>query len=249
MFGLSIKENVFNYIIDMFAMNYIKNENTLWHLKVIIYDLINCVLHSFDENSLNGENLRILFDLCYFCMDKNDYTSQKFWNACQSIDRDNITLLMGHSIDTFPISFRHCLTFFSLIAKTSPQLCKQIFEYLNNMDQYCEYLDNLNLDEYVTSGDSVRLVKNRELFDGYVLRLNQKGQLLNVNNSHKIILQSQAITWSICYSFFDLTRHYLSRINHSIEQSEKLLFFFINFKYLNVKKFQIKKITLLTKQI
>jgi hypothetical protein len=231
MFALSIKENVFNNIIEMFAMHYIKNEDTLWHLKLVVYDLINCVLHSFDENSLNGENLRILFDLCYFCMDKNELISQKFWNTCQSIDRDNITLLMSHSIDTFPISFRHCLTFFSLIAKTNSQLCKQIFEYLNNIDQYCEYLDNLNLDEYVTSGDSVRLVKNRQLFDGYILKVNQKGQLLNVNNSHKIILQSQAISWSINYNFFDLICHYLSRINHSIEQSIKhLLIYFLKLK-------------------
>ncbi len=185
-------------------------------------------MHSFDENSLNGENLRILFDLCYFCMDKNYVICQKFWNSCQSIDRDNITLLMSHSIDTFPISFRHCLTFFSLISKTNSQLCKQIFEYLNNMDQYCEYQDNLDLDEYVISGDSVNLVKNRKLFDGYVLRVNEKGQLLNLNNSHKIILQSQAITWSINYNFFDLIGHYLSRINHSMEQSLKYLFLLVN---------------------
>jgi len=96
------------------------------------------------------------------------------------------------------------------------------------MDQYCEYQDNLDLDEYVISGDSVNLVKNRKLFDGYVLRVNEKGQLLNLNNSHKIILQSQAITWSINYNFFDLIGHYLSRINHSMEQSLKYLFLLVN---------------------
>ena len=110
----------------------------------VIYDLLNVVLHLFDENSL-GENLRALFDICFFCMQKNKKIAEHFWSACKQPDRENLTILMSHAIETFPVNLELTFTFFSLIAKTKPEFCKQVVDYLTRMDQYCENFEDLDI--------------------------------------------------------------------------------------------------------
>lgn len=134
----------------------------MWHTKQIIFELINSVLHSFDDNSL-GDSLKLLYELCFFCMLDNEIVCERFWSLCQQADRDNVTILLSYAIETFPISFLLTLTFFSLVCKTSPSMCKQAFEYLSRMDQFCEFFQCLNTDEYVTNGESIRLIKNRKI--------------------------------------------------------------------------------------
>ena len=111
-----------------------------------------------------GDGMKLLFELCFFCMHDNEVVCERFWSLCQLPDRDNLTLLMSYAMETFPVSFVLTLTFFSLVCRTSPEMCKQAFEYLSRMDQYCEFFQCLNVDEYVTNGDAIRLIKNRKIF-------------------------------------------------------------------------------------
>ena len=97
-------------------------------------------------------------------MTKNNAICEKFWTSCKSQDRENITILMSHAIETFPINFSMTLKFFSLMSKTSPDLCKQSVEYLTQMYQFCEYFEDIESDEFVLNGESIKLVKNRVLF-------------------------------------------------------------------------------------
>lgn len=225
MFALSMKENVFMYLLELLASELFKSQDLVWHLKQIIYELLNSVLHSFDENSM-GENLKTLYELCFFCMHKNEIICEHFWRLCQLPDRDNLTLLISYSLETFPISFGLTLTFFSQIASTSPELCKQTFEHLTRMDQFCEYFENISPDEYVSSVDSIRLVKNRKLFEGCVLQTGSKGAILsnlsnsnaNSNIAHRMILQNQAISWNVTFNCLDLIQSYLNRINFAASQ-------------------------------
>ena len=135
----------------------------LWYLKQVIFSLISVVLHSFDENSMS-QNLKTLFELCFFCMHDNEYLCEEFWDICKQPDRGNVTILLSYAIETFPISFGLTLTFFSLIAKTNADLCQQVIGHLTHMDQFCEYFENFNSDEYASSGDTVKLLKSRKLF-------------------------------------------------------------------------------------
>lgn len=138
-------------------------KEVVWHTKQIVYELLNSVLHSFDENSL-GDCLKLLYELTFFCMHNSEVVCERFWSLCQQPDRDNLTILLSYAMETFPISFVLTLTFFSLVCKTSPVMCKQTFEYLSRMDQFCEYFECLNMDEYVVNGEAVRLIKNRRIF-------------------------------------------------------------------------------------
>ena len=199
----------------------------MWHVKQIVYDFLNSVLHSFDESSM-GDNLKTLFELCFFCMDKNELICENFWKACNLPDRENLTILMSHSIEKFPISLGLCFTFFSLISKTNPDLCKQTIDFLSNMDQYCEYLDNLNPDEFTSFDDSIKLLKNHKLFDTFTIPAGQKGVFLGgyisssnqKQNSNRMILKSTAISWRTNFNCFELILCYLNRINYAAEQSK-----------------------------
>lgn len=121
------------------------------------------MLNTFDENSI-GENFKLLYELCFFCMDKHELICRHFWKLCQQPDRENLTILLFYSLETFPISFAPTLTFFTLLSKSSADLCRQVTDYVSHMDQYCEYFDNLNSDEFTIGGDCIRLVTNRRLF-------------------------------------------------------------------------------------
>jgi hypothetical protein len=187
-------------------------------MKQIVYFLLNSVLHSFDENSMH-EHLRIIFELCFVCMNDNKYICEDFWRLCNLVDRDNITVLMYYSIEAFPICFRLTLTFFSLIAKTNVDLCRQVIEYISNMDQFCEYLEDISPEEYVSNGDCIKLVKRRALFDNYMLNVDQKGTFCNSNEIFKVILQSSAVSWNISFNCFDLIEYYFARINFAAAQS------------------------------
>ena len=134
-------------------------------MKQNIFYLLNSVLHSFDENSMS-QNLKTIFELCFFCMHKHQLLGEEFWRMCKQPDRGNITILMSYAIETFPISFGLTLTFFSLIAQSSVDLCQQSLEYLSRMDQFCEYFENFAEDEYASSssGESIKLLKARKLF-------------------------------------------------------------------------------------
>lgn len=150
-------------LINMNCMT-LKKE-VIWHMKQVIFDLLNSILHSFDENSLGGgESLKMLYELTFFCMHANDMVCERFWSLCAQPDRDNATILLSYAMETFPLSFVLTLTFFSLVARTNAHMCKQALEYLARMDQFCEYFDALDMDEYVNNGESVRLIRNRRVF-------------------------------------------------------------------------------------
>lgn len=134
-------------------------------MKQIVFDLLNSVLHSFDENSLGADSLKLLYELTFFCMHNCELVCERFWSMCQQADRANATILLSYAMETFPVSFVLTLTFFSLVAKTGgPVMCKQAFEYLTRLDQFCEYFECLGSDEYVVSGEAVRLIRNRRVF-------------------------------------------------------------------------------------
>ncbi|CAF0748679.1 unnamed protein product [Brachionus calyciflorus] len=224
MFSLSIKENVFVYLLDLLASDIYKNQDLIWYVKQTIYEVLNSVLHSFDENSL-GDNLKFIYELTFFCMHKNHVVCEHFWRLCKLPDRDNLTILIFYSLETFPISFSLSLTFFSLIAKTSPELCKQVFEYLSQMDQFCEYLENLSPNEYISSGEEIQLTKPRRLFDTIQLAPGTKGTILshlasaNSNMAHRMILQNQAVNWNVPFNCLDLIQNYLNKINFAASQN------------------------------
>ncbi len=190
----------------------------MWHLKEILFGLLNSVLQSFDESSMN--HLKNIFELCFFCMHKNEFLCEEFWKMCQQPDRDNITILMSHALETFPISFGLTLTFFSLIASTSPDLCKQTVEFLCNMNQFCEYFDSLNSDEYTSNGEQIRLVKQRKLFEGNMLLKGQKGTLIGGNSDpnatqtsiHQMILQYPTVCWNMNFNCLELIQNHLTKI-------------------------------------
>lgn len=193
----------------------------------VIYDLLNVVLHLFDENSL-GENLRALFDICFFCMQKNKKIAEHFWSACKQPDRENLTILMSHAIETFPVNLELTFTFFSLIAKTKPEFCKQVVDYLTRMDQYCENFEDLDINEYISNGETLKLVRSRKLFDGYIIGEGQRGTIfassstssqLNANSGHKFILQEPVVNWQLNYNCYDLIKTYFNRINYLSEKT------------------------------
>jgi hemoglobin-like flavoprotein len=163
-FVLVKKESPFEFLLNSFVLHLFKNEDILWHIKQIVYHLLTSVLHSFDESSAIGDQLKIVFELCFFCLNKNEVLCEVFWRTCNLEDRDNLTILMSHAIETFPISFRTTLTFMSLLARTSPKLCKDIIEYLTHMGQYCENYNDISQDEYVGNGEFIRLTRRRRLF-------------------------------------------------------------------------------------
>ena len=185
MLAVAIQENVFKYLLGIFTLELFSNqvrqlsrnlifmgnlstragwslEETLWHIKQVIYQLVNVVLHSFDDNSF-GRDLKMLYELCFFCMEANEINCDRFWKACQSSDRDNITILLSYSLETFPINFGTTLTFFSLVARTNLEFCKKVIDYLSQMNQFCEYF-NLMPDEYASNGEQIRLKRKRPLF-------------------------------------------------------------------------------------
>ena len=74
LFSLAIKENVFAYLLDMFALNLFddeSNECLLWHLKQILYAFLNAVLNTFDVERMSADNLKYLYELTFFCMKPN----------------------------------------------------------------------------------------------------------------------------------------------------------------------------------
>lgn len=221
MFSLAIKENVFIYLLNLLVLEVFKNEDVVWYIKHVVYELLNALFRSFDENSL-GENFRSLYEITFYCMNKNEVICEHFWKLCNQPDRDNITILIYYAMETFPISFDLTLTFFSLIAKTNTELSKQIFEYLGRMDQYCEYLENLSPNDFVTSGEQVQLVNSRKIFDCIELPDGIKGTLIchiaspSSNIVHRMILQNQAVNWSVSYNCFDLILSYLNKVPNEI---------------------------------
>ncbi len=238
LFSLSIKENVFGMLLDMFTMNLFDEESSelvLWHLKQILFSFLNMVLDTFDVERMASENLKYLFELTFFCMNKNELVCENFWKSCTSQSSSgngesgaDLTVLMLYAVEKFPISFGLCLTFFSLISKTNPDLCQQTLEYLSRqMDQYCEYLDALNSDEFhiitTNTDDSIRLVKNRLLFDNCVLSAGTRGLLTNLNQSKMTwcgknsILKSTAVNWNVNFNCLVFMQSYLNRFNYAIE--------------------------------
>lgn len=182
-------------------------------------------MNLFDENSL-GDNLRVLFDICFFCMQKNKQVCENFWTACKQPDRENLTILMSHAIETFPINLGFTFTFFSLISKSSAEFCKQIVDYLTHMDQYCEYLEDLDQHEYISNSDAVKLTRGHILFDGYGLGEGHRGCIFsssnseqNSNNSHKMILHAPAVCWQMNYNCYDLIKTYFNKINYLSEKN------------------------------
>lgn len=138
-------------------------------MKQVVFDLLNGVMHAFDETSLGGENLKVLYELAFFCMHDNEAVSERVWRLCQLADRDNVTILFSYALETFPVSFVVALTFFALVAKASPSMCKQTFAHLTCMEQFCEYVECLRLDDYVAAANGadaggVRLIRNRKVF-------------------------------------------------------------------------------------
>lgn len=224
MFSLSVKENVFGYLLDLLASEMFKNKDLTWFIKQVVYELLNGLFKSFDENSL-GDNFKALYEITFYCMHQNEAICEHMWKLCNQPDRDNITILINYALETFPISFDLSMTFFSLIAKTSRELCRQVFEYMSRMDQYCEYLENLNPDDYIQGGDQVQLTRTRRIFDCVQLTNGLKGSLIshlatpNSNIAHRMILQNQAVNWSVTYSCFELIQVYLNKINYEINQN------------------------------
>lgn len=205
----------------------IKKKETLWCITKVIYDLVNSVLHLFDENSL-GDNLCILFDICFFCMQKNKRISSHFWTSCKQPDRGNLTILMSHALETFPINLGFTFSLFSLIARTGSDFCKEVVDYLTHMDQFCEYFEDLNPNEYISNGDSVKLTRNRKLFDGYFLPSGHKGCIFASNScsvqqqgsmAHALILQAPAVGWQYNYNCYDLIKTYFHKINFLAERN------------------------------
>lgn len=184
------------------------------------------MLHSFDDNAF-AQDLKLLYELCFFCMDKCETNCKKFWEACQSADRDNITILMAYSLETFPANFGTTLTFFSLIAKTNVDYCKRVTDYLSQMNQYCEYFDLLP-EDYVANGDTIQLRTRRNLFGTFYLNPGATGTILASNNSscmaHKTILQSPAICWSVNFNCFDLIGINLDRVNFMASTNDASIF-------------------------
>lgn len=225
MFASAVKENVLNNLLMIFATNLFNNQETWLCVTQVIYDLINSVLHLFDENSL-GDNIKALFDICFFCMQKNKSICENYWMLCKQPDRDNLTILMSHSIETFPINLGLTFTFFSLISKISPDLCKQINDYLTHMDQFCEYFEDLDPNEYNSNGDAVKLIRSRKLFDSYFLPDGHQGVIYsssnsqqNSNTSHKLILHAPAVGWPLIYNCYDLIKTYFQKINYLSENN------------------------------
>ncbi len=236
LFNLSIKENVFGHLLDMFALNLFdeeSNELLLWHSKQILYSFLNMVLNTFDVERMASENLKYLFELTFFCMNKNEFVCENFWKSCtnQTMNADSspdLTVLMLYAIEKFPISFGLCFTFFSLISKTNPEFCQETLDFLSRqMDQYCEYLDTINSDEFqiqtTNNEDSIRLVKNRFLFDNCVLSVGTRGLLTNLNQSKMAwcgknsILKSTAVNWTVKFNCLIFMESYLNRFNYAIE--------------------------------
>ncbi len=227
----------------MFALNLFddeSNECLLWHLKQILYSFLNMVLNTFDAERMSSENLKYLFELTFFCMNKNEFVCENFWKSCIQPNANatggDLTVLMSHAIEKFPISFGLCLTFFSLISKTSVELCKQTIDFLTHqMDQYCEYLDTISADEFQLSStnndDSIRLVKNRKLFDNCVLSVGTRGLISNLSQQSKhavcgknSILKSSAVNWSVNFNCISLMQSYLNSFICAIDSSSPMSF-------------------------
>jgi hypothetical protein len=111
-----------------------------------------------------SDNLKTLFELCFFCMHNHSLLCEQFWSMCKQPDRDNITILISYAFETFPVSFGLTLTFFSLITKTNADLCQQCIGHLAHMNQFCEFFDNLSPEEYVSNGETVKMLTSRKLF-------------------------------------------------------------------------------------
>jgi len=92
------------------------------------------------------------------------------------------------------------------------------------MDQYCEYLEDIDTNEYTneytTNQDSIKLVRNRKLFDAYLLNSGQRGTLISnssaLQQANKTaschILQAPAVCWQLNYNCYELIRTYFNRI-------------------------------------
>ncbi len=211
--------------INLIAKLTLKQE-ILWCISQTVYDLVNSVLSLFDEHSL-GDTLRILFDIAFFCMQQNRRVTEHFWTACKQPDRENLTILMSHALDTFPINLTFTFTFFSLIARSSPDLCKQVVDYLTHMDQYCEYLEDIDTNDYSTSSDSIKLIRPRKICDSFFLASGQRGSLLAnssaqqqaTRSGHALILQAPAVSWQLNFNCYELIRIYFNRITQLSESN------------------------------
>ena len=244
LFSLAIKENVFAYLLDMFALNLFddeSNECLLWHLKQILYAFLNAVLNTFDVERMSADNLKYLYELTFFCMNKNEYVCENFWKSCiqpnVSATGADLTVLMLYAVEKFPISFGLCLTFFSLISKTNVELCKQTIDYLTQqMDQYCEYLETISAEEFQLSSSSsdeetIRLVKDRKLFDNCVVHAGAEGLISNLNQAKQTavfgknsILRSSAVNWNKKFNCFNLMQSYLNRFICAADSSSAMSF-------------------------